>query len=569
LNFDNFNLGVLSSFGGEILTDIRGLASGRSNLSGELTNLDINGRLFVNKAGVRIPYLNVDYTIADDVVLDVTENNFYVSNAQLFDKKHNTSGTLNGTIAHKNFSDWKFDLAINSKRLLALDTNYSEDAAYYGTAFMDGSASIKGPLDALKINVVAKSEKGTQVKIPISDAESTDINNALHFITKNEKYKINNGAQTVRNYNGIDLEFEFDITPDAEVEIVLDRNTGHGMKGKGFGSLLIKINTLGKFNMWGDFQAYEGVYNFRYGGLINKKFKVKKGGSISWEGDPMRANLNLEAVYSTTANPGELIENASFNKKVPTDVVIGLKGNLSNPDPNFEINFPTVSPVLQSEIQTKLDDKDIRQKQALILLSTGGFLSVDGLNQSSIKNNLYEKVGDLFGSVFNDNDGKFVVGVDIVSADTNPAANTDGRLGVNFTTKLNERISINGKVGVPIGGVNESTIVGDVEIQYRVNEDGTLNLKVFNKENNVNYFVGEGVGYTQGIGISYEVDFETFKQLLQKIFVNQKVEKLSSSSTQKEVQDSDILPDFIHLNNQEKKEPENKTPNREGLPPEE
>ncbi len=569
LNFDNFNLGVLSSFGGDILTDIRGLASGRSNLSGELTNLDINGRLFVNKAGVRIPYLNVDYTVADDVVVDVTENNFYVSNAQLFDKKHNTSGTLNGTIAHKNFSDWKFDLAINSKRLLALDTNYSEDAAYYGTAFMDGSASITGPLDALKIKVVAKSEKGTQVKIPISDAESTDTNNALHFITKNEKYKVNKGAQTVRNYNGIDLEFDFDITPDAEVEIVLDRNSGHGMKGKGFGSLLIKINTLGKFNMWGDFQAYEGVYNFRYGGLINKKFKVKKGGSISWEGDPMRANLNLEAVYSTTANPGVLIENASFNKKVPTDVVIGLKGNLSNPEPNFEINFPTVSTVLQSEIQTKLDDKDIRQKQALILLSTGGFLSVDGLNQSSIKNNLYEKVGDLFGSVFNDNDGKFVVGVDIVSADTNPGANTDGRLGVNFTTKLNERISINGKVGVPIGGVNESTIVGDVEIQYRVNEDGTLNLKVFNKENNVNYFVGEGVGYTQGIGISYEVDFETFKQLLQKIFVNQKVEKLSSSSTQKEVQDSDILPDFIHLNNQEKKEPENKTPNREGLPPEE
>ena len=569
LNFDNFNLGVLSSFGGDIITNVRGLASGRSNISGSLSNLDINGRLFVNKAGLRIPYLNVDYTIADEVVVDVTETNFYVSNATLSDKKYNTSGVLNGTIAHKNFSDWKFDLQINSKRLLALDTNYSEDAAYYGTAFMDGYASIKGPLDGLFIKVAAKSEKGTEVKIPISDAESTETNNALHFITKNEKYKLNKGPETLRNYNGIDLEFEFDITPDAEVEIVLDRNTGHGMKGKGFGSLLIKINTLGKFNMWGDFQAYEGTYNFRYGGLINKKFKVKKGGSITWEGDPMRASLNLEAVYTTNANPGVLIENASFNKKVQTDVVIGLKGNLNNPEPNFEINFPTVSTVLQSEIQTKLDDKDIRQKQALILLSTGGFLSVDGLNQASIKNNLYEKVGDLFGSVFNDNDGKFVMGVDIVSADKNPGAYTDGRVGVNFTTKLNERISINGKVGVPIGGVNESTIVGDLEIQYRVNEEGTLNLKVFNKENNVNYFVGEGVGYTQGVGISYEVNFETFKELLHKIFANQKVEKVSATQLQKEIQDSEMLPDFIHLNNQEKKNPEVTNPNSEAIPPEE
>jgi hypothetical protein len=41
------------------------------------------------------------------------------------------------------------------------------------------------------------------------------------------------------------------------------------MKGKGYGSLLFKINTLGKF-MWGDFQAYEGTYNFKYGGLIDK-----------------------------------------------------------------------------------------------------------------------------------------------------------------------------------------------------------------------------------------------------------------------------------------------------------
>jgi hypothetical protein len=44
---------------------------------------------------------------------------------------------------------------------------------------------------------------------------------------------------------------------------------------------------------------------------------------------------------------------------------------------------------------------------------------------------------------------------------------------------VNERITINGKVGA-IYGINESAIVGDLEIQYRVNEDGTLNLRLFN-----------------------------------------------------------------------------------------
>jgi hypothetical protein len=554
LNFSDFNLGVLSSLGGDVISNIRGFASGRSNIGGDINNPEINGRLFVKKAGLGIPYLNVDYNLEDNTIVDVTEKKFLIRNATLRDSKYKTEGRLNGSIEHNNFSDWRLDLSINSNRLLALDTKDSEDAAYFGTAFIDGYATIKGPTNGLFIKVEAKSEKGTTIKIPINDAESTGENGYIHFITSNEKFNIKKGiAEQTRNYNGLELEFDFDITPDAEVEVILDRNTGHGMKGKGFGSLLFKINTLGKFNMWGDFQAYEGTYNFKYGGLINKKFDVRKGGSITWEGDPMRAILNLEAIYKTSANPAVLLDNPDerYNKKVPVEVVIGLKGNLSSPEPNFDINFPTVSSVLKSEIQTKLDDKDIRQKQALILLSTGGFLSNEGLSQSSITNNLYEKAGDLLGSIFNDDESKIKLGVVLVASERTPGNETDsGRFGVTVTTKVSDRITINGNLGVPVGGINESAVVGDVEVQYRVNEDGTLNLRVFNKENDINY-IGQGIGYTQGIGISYEVDFDTFSELVNKIFKNQTLKRVQAPEGVP--QDSDILPDFIRIKDESDK----------------
>jgi hypothetical protein len=77
-------------------------------------------------------------------------------------------------------------------------------------------------------------------------------------------------------------------------------------------------------------------------------------------------------VYKTIANPAVLLENSSFNRKVPVEVVIGIRGDLASPEPDFNIEFPTVSSVLKSEIQYKLNDKDIRQTQALYLLSTGG-----------------------------------------------------------------------------------------------------------------------------------------------------------------------------------------------------
>ena len=567
LKFEKFNIATLNSLGGEVLSNIRGSISGNATIEGNLKKPNINGRLFLDDAGITIPYLNVDYALSNNTIIDLTDEKFLFRNNTLTDTKYGTIGKLNGSIEHNNFADWKLDLAINSKRLLALDTQDSEDAAYYGTAFIDGIATIKGPTNSLFIKVDAKSEKGTAVKIPINNAESVSDNVFLHFVTAQEKYNLENGiTDNSRNYNGLELEFDLDITPDAEVEVILDRNTGHGMKGKGFGSLLFKINTLGKFNMWGDFQAYEGTYNFKYGGLIDKKFAVRKGGSISWEGNPMRAQLNLEAVYKTTANPAVLLDNSSFNTKVPVEVVIGIRGDLTSPEPDFNIEFPTVSNVLKSEIQYKLNDKDVRQTQALYLLSSGGFLSPEGVSQSDFSGSLFETASSILGGIIQSDDEKFKVGLNFIGADRRIGKETDGRFVATISSKINERITINGKLGVPFGGINESAIVGDVEVLYRVNEDGTLNLRLFNKENDINY-IGQGIGYTQGLGVSYEVDFDTFKELVNKIFKNLKIDRATVPVA--EDQDSDMSPDYINFSKSNKSVPKKIKKNQEGLLPEE
>lgn len=567
LKFEKFNIATLNSLGGDVLSNIRGFISGNSTIEGNLKKPSISGRLYLNDAGLTVPYLNVDYALSDNTIIDLTDEKLIFRSNTLTDTKYGTSGRLNGSIEHSNFADWKLDLAIDSNRLLALDTKDSEDAAYYGTAFIDGIATIKGPTNSLFIKVDAKSEKGTAIKIPINNAESVSDNKFIHFVTAKEKFNIAKGIfENTRNYNGLELEFDFDITPDAEVEVILDRNTGHGMKGKGFGSLLFKINTLGKFNMWGDFQAYEGTYNFKYGGLIDKKFAVKKGGSITWEGNPMKAQLNLEAVYRTSANPAVLLENSSFNTKVPVEVVIGLRGDLTSPEPDFNIEFPTVSSVLKSEIQYKLNDKDVRQTQALYLLSSGGFLSPEGVSQSDFSGSLFETASSILGGIIQSDDEKFKVGLNFIGADRRLGRETDGRFVATITSKINERVTINGKLGVPFGGINESAIVGDVEILYRVNEDGTLNLRLFNKENDINY-VGQGIGYTQGLGVSYAVDFDTFKEFVNRIFKNLRFDEAFVPAS--EDQDSDLSPDYINFSKSKKTTTKKIKKNQDGLIPEE
>jgi hypothetical protein len=566
LKLDKFNLGILGSLGGEVLSNIRGFASGNASIEGNLNKPEINGRLYVDNAGLTIPYLNVDYALNNRTVVDLTDEKFLFRNDVLTDTKYGTKGTLNGSIEHKNFSDWKLDLTVNSKRLLVLDTKDQEDAAYYGIAFIDGRASIKGPTDGLFIKVDAKSEKGSSLKIPINDAENISENDFIHFLTAKEKFNIKKGiVDNSRNYKGLELEFDLDITPNAEVEVILDRNSGHGMKGRGNGTLLFKINTLGKFNMFGDFQAYDGTYNFKYGGIIDKKFTVRKGGYISWEGNPMKARLNLEAVYKTSANPALLLENSSFNKKVDVNVIIGVRGDLTSPEPDFNFEFPTVSNVLKSEIEYKLNDKDVRQTQALYLLSTGSFLSAEGVSQSALSSNVFETATNLLTGMIHSEDEKFQVEIDIVAADKTIGKETDGRFVATVSSKINERITINGKVGVPFGGVSETAVIGDVEILYRVNEDGTLNLRFFNRENDINY-IGEGIGYTQGVGISYEVDFDTFKELANKIFKNIKIEKISKPNVIDE--DSNMFPENSNTS-PNKSDSKDQKLNHEGVIPEE
>ncbi|WP_396175654.1 translocation/assembly module TamB domain-containing protein, partial [Flavobacterium sp.] len=567
LNLNKFNLGAFKDVGGEVISNIRGLATGNATFMGTFKNPEMEGRIYLDKAGLSVPYLNVDYAFQENSVVDLTQRQFLLRNIGITDTKYNSKGVLNGTIRHNRLEEWKLDIELNSDYINVLDTQDSDDAIYYGKAFISGKATIAGPTDALVIDVNATSRKGTSLKIPIAETEGIGENTYIHFVTREEKYSLDpNKKFSNRNYQGLEMNFDLTITEDAEIEVILDKETGHLIRGKGFGYLALNINTLGKFNMWGDIGVNEGIYNFKYRGLISKQFKLKKGGSIVWEGDPMRARLNLEAIYDNIrANPAVMLENTTVNQKVPVVLTIGITGSLNNPEPDFFIEFPTISSVLKSEIETKLNDKDTRQTQALHLLATGNFLSQDGsTSQTGMANNLFETFAGVFNDIIGEENSSFNVELDVVTADRTPGRETDGSVGFTGSFEINERISVNGKLGVPIGGINDAAVVGNVEILYRVNEDGSLNMRVFNRENDITY-IGEGIGYTQGIGVSYQVDFNTFRELITKVFKNAKLTK--DTTPYNDVgPDSEMLPEHVNILTKKKppgeakKEEEERTP---------
>ncbi len=543
--FEKFNIKPIGGFLKGILDNVRGFADGRAHIVGTFDNPDIEGVLYLNDAGLRVPYLNVDYDFDKNSKIDLTEEKFIFRNIDITDTTNEkTKGILSGTISHDKFADWEMDLKVTSDRLLVLDTQDSDDAYYYGKAYFDGYATIEGPIEALVINAQGQSARGTSIKIPVNDSESISENGLVHFTTREEKYGTKDSkSKQAKTYQGIDLNFDFDITPNAEIEVILNRETGHSMKGTGNGSMFMSINTLGKFQMTGNFIVDRGEYLFRYGSIIDKKFIVKKGGTIDWEGDPLGAKLNLEAVTTNIyANPNVLLENNSSNKKIPTEVSILITGELDAPQSDFNINFPNVSSALKSDLDYKLQDKDFRQQQAFALLATGGFIAPNNTNYFG---SLFEKASSIFGEVLSDGENKLKLGVNYQLG--NKQQEISDRALVTLTTQVNDKISINGNVGVPVGGINQSYVVGNVEVEMKLNTDGTLTAHVFNKENDLNSnTIGQNIGYTQGIGLSYSVDFDDFKELLQKLFRSQK-SKSNPNDPVDESDDSETNPEFINF----------------------
>lgn len=546
VSFNEFDISSFSVFGEDVISRIRGSISGNVQIDGKVQDPLFDGELNLNEAGIKIPYLNIDFDFDEDSKIAFKGKDFIFNSIGLTDVDYGTKGVLDGKISNQNFSKWFLDLDISSDNLVALNTDFKEGELYYGTAFIDGNATIIGPSDEIEINVNAQTQENTVFKIPLDDTESLGDNSFIYFLSLEDKLSKEAGRKIkFKEVKGLSLNFDLDITRDAEVEIVVDPVNGSSLKGRGAGTLLIEINTNGKFNMYGDFIVYEGEYNFKYSGLVQKRFEVVPGSNLRWNGDPVRANIDIQAKYVTEANPAILLENPSINREIPVEVLINLGGQIVQPDIEFSLNYPNLSSVVKSELEYRVQGRENTELQALSLVTQGTFYSQAGLGQNAITGNLIERASGIVDDLISRDDNKFKLGLNYQQNDRSLTQNNlADRVGLSIKTEISDRVVINGRFGVPVGGVTESVVFGDVEVNFLLNETGSLRANVFNRESDIQ-FIGEELGYTQGIGLSYTVDFNTFNELIRKI-LNSEITPKKKAKEEKEQSAKKIeLPSYI------------------------
>ncbi|GAB4283778.1 MAG: translocation/assembly module TamB domain-containing protein [Marinilabiliales bacterium] len=526
INIDKFRLDVLNPFVSGLISDVKGIANGKISVSGKLDKPVVDGNIFLQKTAFTIDYLNTRYNFTHNI--HITNNIIEYDSLYVYDDFGNYS-ISNAKISHELFRKFVFNINFECDKFHLLNTKEIDNELFYGQAFGTGIFNITGTPENIHFKANIKADKihdkihkkniNTKIMIPLNNPEELSDNNFVKFVTINELIKEKPDYKV--DLTGLTMDLNFEVDPETEIQLIFDSKVGDVIRARGNADLFMEINTKGDFNIYGEYVIEEGDYLFTLQNVINKKFKLEKGSSIKWNGDPYQGYMNVEAIYRLKTSLKTLTMDTTQTQRVPVECKLKMTEDLLTPDINFEIKIPSGSDDINSLLSKMSEDELNKQVLSLLILNrfyTSPSISGNyGYNQSAEQSTgavgvtsselLSNQLSHWLSQISND----FDIGINYRPGDEISSEQLEVALS---TQLLNDRVEINGNLGVSDQNNNTSGLIGDVVIEVKLDKSGKLRAKGFNKSNhNILY---EESPYKQGIGASYKQEFNKLSDIWRK-----------------------------------------------------
>ena len=308
------------------------------------------------------------------------------------------------------------------------------------------------------------------------------------------------------------------------MQLLIDPKAGDVIRGNGSGKLNISLSRNGDFKIFGDYAIEEGDYLFTLKNILNKKFEVEKGGKISFNGNIESAEIDLTAKYrniKTSLSPilFPILQDPKYEARIPVEPQLNLSGNLFNPVVGFNIYLPNADEETRTYLRNAITTEEEKSKQFIYLLVMNSFYAdpsyrassgVTGTGTSAMAVTTTEMLSNQLSNWLSQISNDFDVGF-LYTPGTKDLSSQQLQVALS-TQLLNDKVTINGNFDVTGTETEETPLIGDFDIEYRLTEK--LRFKVFNRYNNP--YTGKGAPYTQGLGFSLRQDFNKLSDLLKK-----------------------------------------------------
>ena len=522
IDANRLSLDFLSAYYESVLPNTTGYASGKLHIGGPLDSIRFDGRLMVNEGQVTVGVLGSTFHFNDTIAM--TPNAIEFDRITLYDDEQNPV-TLDGELTHDGtFKNFKYNLTVNTRGARVANLAPGENDLFFGKAYADASVRITGVEEEVNIRVNALTRPGTKVFIQTEgSATTTDADGFIHFV-KHEEQKADSlpppREVTAKPPTNLKLNLQLEVTPAAEIELIVDPVGGDMISGKGSGNLRIEYDAFqADAKMYGSYTIESGKYLFTLQDVFRKEFRIESGSTVHWTGSPSDAQVNIKALYSLTASLKSLLDEdmlATFSNNtrmtVPVNCVLQLTGDLMTPDIQFAIDLPASDEGVKQVVRSVISTEEMLTRQVLYLLVFNQFYKTQTQDNvvgggeifSLAASTVSAQLNNLFSQFTRNN--HFSFGVDMRRVDE-----SNMEYQVDLLYQPNDRWIVNGNFGYRENNNNiddYNQYITDVDIEYLLTESGKLRLKFYNHTIDRTVELREAKN-TQGAGVVYKEDFDS------------------------------------------------------------
>jgi len=527
---DKIDLNLLEPFLIGVFDKIDG--SGKANLlitDKDTDHMTLVGDVTVDTASIKVGFTQCKYNFINEKIIfgrDVID----FGNIRISDTLQNT-GTVSGKMYHKFFNDFSFEnIRVETGKMLLLNTTQKDNAQFYGTVIGNALMTMNGNISNLVMNIDGQPSSLDSSQLYLNTDVSARENAAVDYIEFTQFGSEMNLNQFGKKATNILVNMNVTANPACKVDVILDEETGDIIKGQGNGKLNIRVGSTEPLSIRGKYEITQGRYTFNFQTFIKKEFLLKNG-SITWNGDPYLALIDIEARYTAErVDVSSITLNTDVKRNEDIIIVSRLSGSLTKPSITFEFLLPDNSELKRDYFTVKKladfqnnENETNRQVASLLLVNAfiGDQAFLSGGNTINLAaSTLGGVVSSFLTSLLNKELERATNGVISTYVDINPTVDlqtTARQLQANVRAGL--KIFFSSSVNLILGGnldynnpflANSGIVTPDITIEWLLNKDGSLRVVGFNRT---------GVDLTSfrrnrsGIQLSYRKDFNKLSDI--------------------------------------------------------
>ncbi|TDS19126.1 uncharacterized protein DUF490 [Maribacter caenipelagi] len=572
LDIQKLEASIIQGLSSDQLSDAKGYLDGSLLVNGTLAEPKYSGRINFNDFSLTLAAYKSTFAI-DKEYIDIDQDEITFNSFSINDINQGTL-TVDGTITTKSFANPDFDLSVKTDQFRVLDSKKGDDELVYGNASIQADLTVKGNLELPVIDGKLRVRDVTDLTyiVPQDELDIQERDGVVIFVNKENPDAIltrSDGEKSNSFFAGMDINTILEIGNEAEFTIVLDEKTDDKLRASGAATLNLNIDPNQDIRLSGRLELNSGFYRTSLYNLVSREFKIQKGSSIVWSGDPFDAKMDVTAIYEIETSASSLMSSISYGTdssvsgtyQQATDflVYLNIDGQLTQPEISFALDMPeseqgNFGGAVYGRIQQLNEQESELNKQVFSLLALNRFYPTTGSDGSSggvvsmARNNVNKVLSNELTAISNKLLGKtgFELGFDLDSFDDYESGSAQSRtqLNINASKKLfNDRLIVTAGSAVDVEGSatsseTETPLIGNVTLEYLLSEEGIYRLKGFRRQEYQNIIDGQLI--ITGVAFIFNREFNKFSQLFSPL-EKEKIEKKPSKKNAKDKEEQEKI----------------------------